>query len=345
MTKKLVVPPAMRLGQVIDEYLRLRLRKEIAENTVRCEKSLLRQFAARIGGDPWMSQISAAAVEDFFYGKGGVGDRRAPASFNIARSRMNSFFKYCQARGLLHTDLMYQVDRKREPEREQIRLTADQLQRSLDMTKWPRDRIAVAISLSTLLRASEIVEIRVGQVELDAGFIRVWKQKTQSWDRMPISGDLDPELRGWLTFYTTECGPLQDDWYLVPAQWFMRWGKGGTVEPRMRLRPEEKPSTPHLIVKRALENAGIEVNGRKGFHTFRRSMAALFLDQQIEAGEDGAMLMTQALLGHKNITTTQIYTGYESPRRRRDKAIRGMPMLSSMVSNENVVPLRAVKGE
>ena len=41
--------------------------------------------------------------------------------------------------------------------------------------------------------------------------------KSYKSDVMPLSSELDMEMRRWLRAYQDECGPLDKNWFLVPA--------------------------------------------------------------------------------------------------------------------------------
>jgi hypothetical protein len=95
------------------------------------------------------------------------------------------------------------------------------------------------------------------------------------------------------------------------------------------------------IVKHALEGLGLPTE-QEGTHTIRRAVARAFFDQLVRSvGYDGALRTTSAVLNHKNATTTEMYLGLSSERKRRDDLMRGKPFLSAMVDTSNVVRLRA----
>lgn len=75
-------------------------------------------------------------------------------------------------------------------------------------------------------------------------------------------------------------------------------------------------------------------------------MARAVFDQLVKTtGYDGALRTTSAVLNHKNATTTEMYLGLSSERKRRDDLMRGKPFLSAMVDTSNVVTLRTVGGD
>ena len=160
-----------------------------------------------------MHDLNQTTVETWFAREAG---RQAASSFNKVRMRVAGFLGFCQRRGWLTQDLLAEVRPRRVVQRERLRLSAQELRRLYETAENPRDRAMLAIACNTGLRASDLVALRIGDVDLDQGLLRVVARKTGRLDYLPITADLDSELRRWLTWYA-ERRALQDGFLLTPA--------------------------------------------------------------------------------------------------------------------------------
>ena len=100
------------------------------------------------------------------------------------------------------------------------------------------------------------------------------------------------------------------------------------------------------VMKTMLERLGMYAP-YEGMHTLRRSAARAFYEAFLEEEDsrDEALAVTQALLNHSDPRITANYIGVERFRDKRDKVMRGRPILSQRISTENVTPLREVTSE
>ena len=346
-----------RLSEAKDKYLAMR-RARFSKQSAINDGYALTRFLAWVGEDIQVRNLQPERVEAFFYGPGGLRDihetrdgKTRPAvqesTHNHIRSRLKMFFAYCTQNGWLRQDLLLQVTPMRRPRKQRFQPAPRILLAMLDATTNPRDRAYIAVAINTAMRSNEIARLRVGDVDLDAGDLTVWISKSKTEDTMPISSDLDAELRIWLTQYALDIErPLGDDDYLFPARRnsVYVWRKNEEGEfVRGRTAPSWQPGTQmvktHKVVQRALEVLG-ENTMREGTHTIRRAVARAYFDGLVAEGYDFALRATSALLHHNSASTTEAYLGLSSERQVRDDFLRGKPFLSAMVSDENVKPLR-----
>lgn len=369
--------PKVLLSEAITEYMNLqRARRGPGEGhrgnaTVEADQNVLRMFL-RISGDKQVANVTPQHVEDFFYGKGGLRDthkilsnrsktQTAPpvseATHNHYRSRVKAFVSWCINKGYMKPGMLADCFDKSHGRVRPMKVARVVRQRPapatlmalLDAAANDRDRAYIATGINTALRSSEIRTLRVGNVDLDAGFLYVTIQKTKDSDDQPITLDLDRELRRWLVQYEADLGrPLQPEDYLFPRR------RGGLISHydiddegnRVCVRHpyQWSPSTPvkgtHLIVQHALTALGLPTH-KEGTHTIRRAVARAYFDQVAqEKGDVAALRETAALLHHTNISTTEVYLGTTPEKESRDRRLKGQPFLSAMVSQENVVPLK-----
>ena len=250
--------------------------------------------------------------------------RQAPSSFNKVRMRVAGFLGFCQRRGWLTQDLLAEVRPRRVVQRERLRLSAQELRRLYETAENPRDRCMLAVACNTGLRASDLVALRIGDVDLDQGLLRVVARKTGRLDYLPVTSDLDSELRRWLTWYA-ERRALQDSDLLTPALAYRvrRGEQYGDPEPD---RPLAHPAR---VVHRALTRIGVHTTSSEGFHTIRRSIGRIVFEQASDSGHDAALRITAALLGHKSTASVEIYLGLSHDRVKRDDLLKGQSLLGS----------------
>jgi integrase len=333
------------LQAALDEYLATR--RHTAANTQINDRSVLNLFVRHVGNIQ-VGHLTAQHVEDFFLGPQGLMQRNNARSYNKVRQRVSGFLTFCADRGYKRSPLMSNVRPMRVFHRERLRLTPAQMLDLLDRTADPRDRGMLAVAVNLGLRASEITGLQVGDVNLHAQTLHVVISKSGFEDLMPLSSDLEDELRRWLTAYARSIrSALTDEAYLFPARYAPRL-RGMTTpgHPTMpqpgALRPEQRLTKPAAVVQRALRRIGLEIDAGEGFHTLRRSAGRAFFDSLLSAGHDEALRMTSAFLHHSSSQVTETYLGLQHERIKRDDALRGRPFLRAMVQADNVVRLPIV---
>lgn len=335
---------AIRLTEAVERFLAYR-QANYAKSTWENDCSVLRRWSKSVG-DIQVRNLRPHHVDEWFFGpKGLTRTLTQPSSFNNYRKRINAFTTYCQRAGWLRGDVLINVRPRKELRRERLRLTASELTGLLDLAGNARDRAYLAISINTALRQSEIISLEVQDVDLDKGELTVEIQKTSEMDLMPITAELDAELRRWLTTYANDIGTaLESRMRLIPGWVGPRYtevkDQRGVRKHRYGpWKPYTKVNDSAAIVQRALKAMGHETR-YEGSHTIRRSLARLYFDDVSNKGYDGALRATSALLHHKDATTTERYLGISAERELRNETLRGKPFLSSLVaSKDNVVPL------
>ncbi len=335
----------LTLEQGIQSFASLTMGR-YAPSTQRAQKSILGDFNRRVG-PMQLKNLRQHHAESYFYSQpNGLAYRVQPRTFNHHRAVINSFLRFCINRGWLRTDPLANIVCAQAPEVRKVRLTAHQLLEALELTTHPRDRAMIALAMNTGLRISEIISLKVGDVNLETGDICTTLHKNRKTDAFPISGDLDAELRRWLTFYAQVAGPLIPEWYLVPAKARIPIKMVEGIPPeQVPLRPTRLQCYPQYLLDNIFAELGVKVKGQ-GWHVFRRSIARLYYDKMLsETGSrDDATRITQALLNHSTQATTERYIGLDREKGIRDTSIRGRAFLTGMVDTTNVRQLRSLPG-
>ena len=152
--------------------------------------------------------------------------------------------------------------------------------------------------MNLLLRISEVLDLRVGDVDLSSKKVNVRIFKTGDIDSMPMMFELEQELRRHLIWLTTQVGELKPDYHLVPGT----NGHGKFVPTKPARRPAD-------IIKKGLTRIGWEDVRGEGGHTLRRTGARLLLMRLEDEGIDRAMRIVHHMLHHKNMAQTEHYLG------------------------------------
>lgn len=171
----------------------------------------------------------------------------------------------------------------------------DLLENAIDLSKWEgqRNLAIIEVLFSCGLRVSELVNLRLSNLYLDEGYIRV-VGKGNKERLVPISAQAVKEVRLW---FSVRC--------------HMDIKKGEEDYVFLNRRGAHLTRTMILImIKRLAVEAGIQKTISP--HTLRHSFATALL----EGGAD--LRAIQAMLGHEHIVTTEIYTHVDTTTLRRE---------------------------
>ena len=274
---------------LIDRFCdHLWLEDGLADLTLAAYRRDLKAFAA------WLAQERARALDAVVSGdiEAYLGWRFArrsqPRSAARYSSALKRFYRYLLRENLVAADPTLNLDRPKLPRALPKTLSETEVERLLDAadTDTPldlRDRAMLETLYATGLRVSELVGLRLTAVNLNDGVLRVTGKGNK--DRLVPLGE---ESVQWLRRYMTEARPLLLERNLSDAVFVTARGDGMT-----------RQAFWYLIKRRALA-AGI--TRPLSPHTLRHAFATHLLNH----GAD--LRVVQMLLGHSDISTTQIYT-------------------------------------
>lgn len=347
---------ATTLDQAIDAYLAGRATRHAA-TTVRNDEIVLRRFAAWYG-NVQIRHMRPERVEEWFNSLRRPHTTRDKVSrppitavtFNYYSTRLRGLFDWCTRRGLLKTDLMAEIQPLPVRRKKRLQPPPSVLVDLPNHTTNARDRMLVALLASTGFRRGTALALKVGDIDLDSGWIFAQITKSRTEDEFPISSDPEPEIRRWFRAYAKELRrPLTGDEVLLPRRVGHVW-RYVEQEDGSKIRSHD-PGTwdattamthPERVVQATLRSAGLEIKAGEGCHTLRRAVARAIFDSLQHQGHDHAIRMTGAMLHHQNAATTEIYLGLSAEIERRNTLVRGKPLLSAMVQTDDaeVVPIR-----
>lgn len=325
------------LSDGIDDYLVLRGSQDFSKRTLANERGVLKRFLG-VNGNIWMHSIEAAHVTRHFEN---ASRTRASGSLQLDHTVLGQFLEWGRHTRRMALDVDPMMGRRRPKTRlkERDRIHVSRFGHLLDCAgrRDPRDRAAVAVLLYTLIRDQEAADLRISDVDLDGGWLRVRITKSYQEDRMPISIELDRELRQWLTAYAAAARrALEPGDFLLPRRQsvgIIRAGVQGRIEGHeMIYVPEKKIARLGRLVGHALHEAGFPMTDdqgktkMEGAHTIRRSGARALFDRLAADGYDHSLRIVQSMLHHSSVSITEKYIGVTADRRSRDEILRGVEM-------------------
>ena len=265
----------------------LKLEKAYSDNTVEAYKRDLGRFIEFMS-DRGVGLLDAG-IEDFQQFSSMLSDRDiSPTSLYRTLMGVHSFYRFLTMTRELDTDPMELLDFPQKPQHLPDVLTVDEVDRieaaiDLSSAEGQRNKAIIETLFSCGLRVSELCKLRLSDLYLDEGFIRV-TGKGSKQRLVPISGKAIHELQ---LYFADRCHidlkPGNEDYVFVS---------------RHRRQGLSRIMVFHLV-KELVARAGIHKTVSP--HTFRHSFATSLL-------EGGANLRAiQAMLGHESISTTEMY--------------------------------------
>lgn len=347
-----------RMDDAISEYLDwLRAVKGRAPSTLRNTESVLRRLC-RFQKNPMIYNLERNQVSRYLGERGRV---LATDSVNQEKTRISTFLKWCEEEQFIDTrkNIRRDLSWVKPIQEDRQRLTADQFPALYDAARCSRDRMLMVMLTDTLMRSSEAVSVKWGHVDLDRAVIEFTRWKTkQASSRVPISMQLDQELRRYWIWYESKIGRSvrPDDHLICSLRLFAApGGLYAKSDDTIELFPERAMSRVHEVVQQCIvDGPGLQGRAgrfspllREGGHTLRRSAArelleALFRDEDLATDE--ALLMVMTMLGHANVDMTMRYIGYKADEEKVMALLKGKDWWRHSRPAQ-VVPIRASNTE
>ena len=273
----------------------LAVEKRYSDNTISAYKNDLSQFweflRGRQGGSLEPGLVSAEMVEAYVEDLQHGPHVYAPSTVARKIAAVKSFFHSLTAQGIVTTDPAAKLNSPKVKKHIPKTLSPADMERLLAAparaggSKALRDRALLELLYATGMRVTEVVNLRLEDVDWEAGLVNC-PGKGDRRRHIPLGVALGP-----LGEYLERGRPnfARDD---SPAMLFLN--HRGQKLTRQGV---------WLILKEAAEAAGLD--GDVTPHTLRHSFAKHKLGQ----GED--LRRVQELLGHANLSTTQVYRQVE----------------------------------
>ena len=263
MTDKAISPLRRRM---IDDMAIRKLGPKTQSGYIRAVKN----FVAFLGHSPDQANTDDIRRYQLHLASSDLG----VPSVNAAMTALRFFFKVTLRRSDVAEDVVF----IREPRRLPVVLSPEEVARLLAAAPGLKYQAALSIAYGAGLRVSEVISLKVGDIDSARMLIRVDQGKGHKDRYVMLSQPLLELLRRW---------------------WLVK-------RPRAWLFPGRTPGAPlsarqlNRAVHIAAQRAGIDK--RVGMHTLRHSFATHLLEQKTD------IRVIQVLLGHKKLDTTALYT-------------------------------------
>jgi integrase/recombinase XerD len=182
-----------------------------------------------------------------------------------------------------HPELMIKMHAVHEPRKLPVVLSREEVARLLAAAENIKHQTALSVAYGAGLRASEVVSLKISDVDSQRMTLRVEQGKGSKDRYAMLSPVLLERLRAWWKFAHAQGKMLPGGW-LFPG-----------LDPIDPLSPRQL----NRAVKAAAEAA--KIDKRVSMHTLRHSFATHLLEQKVD------IRVIQVLLGHKKLETTALY--------------------------------------
>jgi len=236
----------------------------------------VRNFTAFFGRPP--DQACAEDLRRYQLHLRSIGT--SATSMNAAASALRFFFEVTLER----REATAVLTTVREPQRLPVVLSPEEVARLLDAAPGLKARAALSLAYGAGLRASEVVFLKVSDIDSERQVIRIEQSKGRKDRYAKLSDDLLELLRAWWRAGRAKRVVLPGGW-LFPGQ--------NPVNP-MTARQLSR------IFHGAKDAA--EIDKKVSLHTLRHCFATHLLEQGVD------IRVIQVLLGHKKLETTARYS-------------------------------------
>jgi len=274
---------------LLDEFCdALWLEDGLARNTLDSYRRDLRQFQAWLEKMHGRDLLAATHADLLGYLGFKVAGKAKATSTSRLLSSLKRFYQHALRQNKITADPSLNIDAPKLPRGLPKTLTEEDVEKLLASPNVEdplglRDRTMLEVLYASGLRVSELVTLKAAQVSQDMGVVRIMGKGSK--ERLVPLGE---EALSWVKRYLKEARPQILGRRSAEALFVTARAEGMT-----------RQSFWHLLKRHAL-HAGL----RKAIspHTLRHAFATHLLNH----GAD--LRVVQMLLGHSDISTTQIYT-------------------------------------
>ena len=281
----------------IQDFLKfLEVDKKYAENTIAAYQNDLNQFYQSVETDnndtkpeSW-ADVSKTEITEYIDQLKTSGYTSSTVARKVAA--IKSFFHFLMAEGVIKDDPTITLDSPKVKKRLPKAISPNEIERLLNAPseengpKAQRDQALLEMLYSSGMRVTELVSLDVTDIQFDSpntGSVKVRGKRANKERQIPLTGSV-----------------------LNTLQTYINYGREQLIhdpnEPALFLNNRGQRLTRQglwLIIKHYVQSVGISTEVTP--HTLRHSFAAHKLSQ-------GKSLQDiQKLLGHANISTTQVY--------------------------------------
>ncbi len=265
-------------------FIYLTVEKGLSNNTVSSYRTDLRKFSAFLADEGAVPESACAPdIVDFVEALRGSGYSAASVCRYI--SSIKALYKFMRIENIIDQDPSENIQTPKKWERLPKALSLSEVSALLDTIPagktGKRDSAMLELLYSSGLRVSELVSIKMGDIHFDAGFIRVLGKGSKE-RVVPVNARAIRKIRTYIDDERPAIlGKRQSPYLFVTRM-------GGRMT-RQRF---------WQTIKR--------VGGGLGIHLSPHTIRHCFATHLLEGGAD--LRSVQKMLGHSDISTTQVYT-------------------------------------
>jgi len=209
-----------------------------------------------------------------------VDEGASPMTLNVTLTGLRFFFDVT----LQRLELMARMHPVKLPHKLPVVLSPQEVSRLIAAASNVKHQAALSVAYGAGLRASEVIHLKVTDVDSERMTLRVEQGKGRKDRYAMLSPVLLQRLRSWWRVANRQGRMLPGGW-LFPG-----------LDPTDPLTPRQLNRAVHA----AAEAAGIDK--RISTHSLRHGFATHLLERKVD------IRVIQVLLGHKRLETTAIYT-------------------------------------
>ena len=262
------------MKQYIDQYIEhLTLNRRFSANTIHSYKIRLKKFNETVKKKP--QELTEEDIEKY--------SRSLAQHYPASTQRdylicAKNFLKFLGKKKII-TELIYEIEMPKVPERPLIFLTPEEVSAFIDGCKTLRNIAIISLLYDTGLRISELTNLKRNQIDFNNGKVIITNGKGGKIRLAFITSDTKERLTAYLK-------TRHDN---SPYLFINKNSKT-----KLTIQGVE------CFIKITADYIGQDKNITP--HTFRHSFATNLLENGLD------IRIVQELLGHKSITSTQIYT-------------------------------------
>ncbi len=272
----------------IEEYLRyLKIEKGLSDASISSYNQDLKKYSQFLEDQnvTRVDSITAETLVSFLQFL--TSENKSAKTIRRMQSTLKNFHQFLQIERITENNPALRLQTPREEKALPVVLTIEEMERLLQSpdqtTQGIRDNAMMELLYASGLRVSELINLNISDLNLEMGFIHVYG-KGEKERIVPTTEYVAKKLTNYIKNYRLKL--LKDE--NIDTLFLTNRGKGFTRQGLWK------------TIKKYVRESGIDKNITP--HTFRHSFAT----HLIENGAD--LRAVQEMLGHSDISTTQIYT-------------------------------------
>lgn len=264
--------------QIIGEYLEyLELEKGLSQNTIDAYRRDLSDFAQNLEDIHTINRMNINAYVRTLRER-----KLAPTSVIRKVASLRGFFKWATSSGILEKNPAATLEQPKTPQRLPKVVSVKEIDEMLHNNLTPLEHVMMELLYSCGLRVSELVNLKLNDIDLSSKYIRCFGKGSK--ERIIPIGE---QAKAMLQEYFPTRNLLVKKYNLTTKNLLIK-------------------DNGHLVTRQDVYNfihaQGKLIHKNISPHTLRHSFATHLL-------ENGADLrVVQELLGHSDVSTTQLYT-------------------------------------